>query len=220
MSRIRPSSALPVSLLSGALLLGACVSHTGGLPTQWRGSGPPAITAPPGDCPALAGVWRSDGHDATTEARPAVLQQVLGQQLGLTELMAADGTHDASVAFTRDGEGWQAKDAHGAAQIPVDGRAIALDPNGSANGSRIAGCADGRLWIGFSSVRPQYESLTQTRALGVISTAPDGALQIEIRTERRHYGLLPSPSVQRLTARYSFAPATSGASPASSASPP
>lgn len=213
MSLIRPSSGLPVSLLSGALLLGACVSHTGGLPTQWRGSGPPAITAPPGDCPALAGVWRSDGHDATTEARPADLQQVLGLQLGLTELLGSDGAQGGAVTFARDGDNWRITSPHGAAQVAIDGQPVPLDPNWSANGSRIAGCADGRLWIGFDSVRPQYESMTQTRALGVISTAPDGALQIEIRTERRHYGLLPSPSVQRLTARYSFAPVTDAASP-------
>ncbi len=83
-----------------------------------------------------------------------------------------------------------------------------LDRNWAAHGSRIAGCADGRLWIGLSSVRTQYESMTETRALGVLSPAPDGSLLIEVRTERRHYGLLPWPSVQRRSARYSFAPAT------------
>lgn len=213
MSPIRPSFARASALVLSALLLGACVTNTGGLPSQWRTPGPPAITAPPGDCPNLVGVWRADGHDATTEARPADLQQVLGLQLGLTELLASDGTQGGNVDFARNDDGWRISSPHGVAQVAIDGEPVPLDPNRSAHGSRIAGCADGRLWIGFSSVRPQYESMTQTRALGVFSTAPDGGLQIEIRTERRHYGLLPSPSVQRLTARYSFAPAPPAASP-------
>lgn len=220
MSPIRPSSAHATALVLSALFLGACVSNTGGLPSQWRTPAPPVITAPPGACPDLVGVWRADGHDATTEARPADLQQVLGLQLGLTELLGSDGAQGGDVAFARDGDGWRITSPQGEARLAIDGQAVPLDPNWSANGSRIAGCADGRLWIGFDSVRPQYESMTQTRALGVISTALDGGLQIEIRTERRHHGLLPSPSVQRLTARYSFAPATPGASSASSASPP
>lgn len=225
MSPIRPSSVRATASVLGApvlaaLVLGACVSNTGGLPSQWRAPGPPVITAPPGDCPNLVGVWRAEGHDATSEARPADLQQVLGLQLGLTELLGSDGGQGGDVTFARDGDGWRINSLHGEARVAIDGQPVPLDRNWSSHGSRIAGCADGRLWIGFSSVRPQYESMTQTRALGVFSTAPDGGLQIEIRTERRHHGLLPSPSVQRLSARYSFAPATSGVSPASSASPP
>lgn len=220
MSPIRPSSPRAAAFILSALVLGACVTNTGGLPSQWRAPGPPIITAPPGECPNLVGVWRAEGHDATSEARPADLQQVLGLQLGLTELLGSDGGQGGDVTFARDGDGWRINSPHGEARVAIDGQPVPLDRNWSSHGSRIAGCADGRLWIGFSSVRPQYESMTQTRALGVFSTAPDGGLQIEIRTERRHHGLLPSPSVQRLSARYSFAPATSGVSPASSASPP
>ncbi|MCH4268621.1 MAG: hypothetical protein LKF80_09495 [Brevundimonas sp.] len=98
-------------------------------------------------------------------------------------------------------------DLHGEARLAVDGPPSPLDRNWSTHGSRVAGCAGGRLWIGLSSVRTQHESMTQTRALGVLSPAPDGGLLIEVRTERRHYGPLPWPSVRRQSARYSFAPA-------------
>jgi len=189
-------------------LLGACASSIGGLPAQWQGGGPPVVTASAGPCPALEGAYWSDGHELTAAAGPAILQHVLGHDLGLTELLPRDGSLDTTTAFSREGDDWRVWDLHGEARLAVDGRPSLLDRNWSAHGSRIAGCADGRLWIGLSSARTQYESMTQTRALGVLSLAPDGNLLVEVRTERRHYGLLPWPSVQRRSARYSFAPAT------------
>lgn len=201
---IRRSSLLAVSLL----LLGACVSSVGGLSAQWRQGRPPIVTAPDGPCPALEGTYWSDGHERTAAAGPAVLQHVLGHDLGLTELLPTNGPPDTTTAFSREGDEWRVWDLHGEVRLAINGEPSSLDRNWSAHGSRVAGCAGGRLWIGLSSVRTQYESMTQTRALGVLSPGPDGSLLIEVRTERRHYGLLPWPSVQRRSARYSFATAT------------
>ena len=203
-------------LAASAILLSGCASGVGGLPVQWRGDGPPVVTAPPGDCPPLDGAYASVGQEHGDETRPAALQSVFGHELGLTELLARHAEPAVTVVIARaaDGDAWRLSDAHGAVRLATDRTPVPLDPDWAVHGARVAGCAGGRLWIGLSSVRTQYETMTETRALGVLSVGPDGALIVETRTERRHHALLPWPSVQRRAIRYAFPAITEAASPA------
>ena len=209
-------------LAAGAILLSGCASGVGGLPVQWRGDGPPVVTAPPGDCPPLDGTYASAGQAHGDETRPAALQSVFGRNLGLTALLAPNAEPAATVVIARaaDSDAWRLSDAHGAVRLATDRTPVPLDPDWAAHGARVAGCAGGRLWIGLSSVRTQYETMTETRALGVLSIAPDGALIVETRTERRHHALLPWPSVQRRAIRYAFPAITEAASPVAGRRPP
>lgn len=209
-----------------ALALGGCSTTVGGLPGQWRGDGPPVVTAPPGGCPPLDGAYASVGLAHGDEARPTALQSALGHDLGLTGLLALNAEPAATVVIARaaDGDVWRLSDAHGAVRLTADRTRVPLDPNWTAHGSRIAGCAGGRLWIGLSAVRTRLETMTETRALGVLSIDSDGALVVETRTERRHHALLPWPSVQRRATRYAFPaitePLSAPASPAAERPPP
>lgn len=211
-------AAVPIA----ALALGACSTTVGGLPVQWRGDGPPVVTAPPGDCPPLDGAYASAGQAHGDETRPAALQSVLGHDLGLTGLLALNAEPAATVVIARaaDDDVWRLSDAHGAVRLATDRTLVPLDPDWAAHGARVAGCAGGRLWIGLSSVRTRFETMTETRALGVLSVGPDGALIVETRTERRHHALLPWPSVQRRAIRYAFLAITEAASPAAGRLPP
>ncbi len=204
------------ALLAGAVLLSGCASSVGGLPVQWRADGPPVVTAPPGDCPALDGAYDSTGQAQGDETKTATLQSVLGRELGLTRLLAVNAEPAATVTIARAAgdDAWLVSDAHGEVRLAADGAPAPLDPDWSAHGSRVAGCANGRLWIGLSAVRTQYETMTETRALGVLSVGPDGGLIIQTRTERRHHAFLPWPSVQRSAIRYDFPAITAPASPA------
>ena len=203
------------ALLASAVLLSGCASSVGGLPVQWRADGPPVVTAPSGDCPPLDGAYDSTGQAQGDETKAATLQSVLGRELGLTRLLAVNAEPAATVTITRaaTGDAWLLSDAHGEVRLAADGAPAPLDPDWSAHGSRVAGCANGRLWIGLSTVRTQYETRTETRALGVLSVGPDGGLIIQTRTERRHYTFLPWPSVQRSAIRYDFPAITAPASP-------
>ena len=181
-------------LLAGSALISGCVSSVG---------------APP-----LDGAYDSIGQAHGDGTKAAALQSVLGHDLGLTALLAANAEPAATVTIARaaDSKTWRLSDAHGEVRLTTDGAPAALDPEGSAHGSRIAGGADGRLWIGLSAARTQFETMTRTRALGVLSVGPDGDLVIETRTKRRHYALLPWPAVQRRSVRYAF-PAIAGPGP-------
>jgi len=203
------------ALLAGAVLLSGCASSVGGLPVQWRADGPPVVTAPPGDCPALDGAYDSTGQ-AQGETKTATLQSVLGRELGLTRLLAVKAEPAATVTIARAAgdDAWLVSDVNGEVRLAADRAPASLDPDWSAHGSRVAGCANGRLWIGLSTVRTQYEAMTETRALGVLSVGPDGGLIIQTRTERRHQAFLPWPSVQRSAIRYDFPAITAPASPA------
>ena len=203
-------------LLASAVLLSGCASGVGGLPVQWRGEGPPVVTAPPGDCPPLDGAYASVGQAHGDETRPASLQSALGHDLGLTELLAVNAEPAATVVIARAAGDhvWSLSDTHGAVRLAADRTPVPLDPDWSAHGARVAGCAGRRLWIGLSTVRTQHETMTETRALGVLSVGPDGSLILETRTERRHHAFLPWPSVQRRAIRYDFPSITAPASPA------
>ncbi|MET4685367.1 hypothetical protein [Brevundimonas faecalis] len=175
------------------------------LPARWRGTGPPVVTAAPGPCPALGGSYGVEARPEGRDNAAGRLDRILSYELGLTDAFGDGAPAAPAVTFAEHEGGWRIETAQGQQILALaPNQDVPLDPDRFRNGVRRSGCAGGRLWIAVSSVRTQYESQTMARSLGALSTAPNGDLILWVKTERRHYALLPWPSVKREETRLRF----------------